>query len=119
MKVDSLSLNELTELWIALGVSLKLSISLTISSSEPSHDSRVEGMRVNSTPQTPATDTKHVTQLYKTVFKTFTEQSSGWMNRNMLIKQWVLQEFKKNTGLSVEEMLITLNHLSDKIDREP
>ncbi len=117
MKVDSLSLNELTNLWIALGASLKLSMGLAISSSEPPYDSQVERMRANSTPQTLATDTKHITQLYNAVSKTFTEQSTGWMNRNMLIKQWVLQEFKKNTGMTVEEMLIALNHLGDKIEQ--
>jgi len=117
MKVDSLSLNELTKLWIALGTPLKLSMSLTISSSEPSYDSQVEGMSANATPQISAIDTKHVTQLYNAVLKTFSEQSSSWMNRNMLIKQWVLQEFKKNTGMTVEEMLIALNHLGDKIEQ--
>lgn len=39
------------------------------------------------------------------------------MNRNMLIKQWVLQEFKKYTGMTVEEMLIMLNHLGDKLEQ--
>jgi Pvc16 N-terminal domain len=117
MKVDSLSLNELTKLWIALGISLKLSLSLTISSSEPSYDSQADGMSANATPQVPAIETKHVTELFNAVLKTFTEQSSGWMNRNMLIKQWVLQEFKKNTGMTVEEMMIALNHLGVKIEQ--
>jgi Pvc16 N-terminal domain len=117
MKIDSLSINELTKLWIALGTSLKLSLSLAISSSEPPYDSQKDAMRANATPQTLATDTRNINQLYNAVSQTFTEQSTGWMNRNMLIKQWVLQEFKKNTGMTVEEMLIALNHLGDKIEQ--
>ena len=67
LKVDSLSLNEQIKLWIALGASLKLSISLTVSSSKPSHDSQMEEIRAIPTPQIPATDPKHVIQLYNAV----------------------------------------------------
>ncbi len=113
VKIDSLSLDELTKLWIALGVPLRLSLSLTISTFEPLYDSMGHGINVNLAPQT--IETKNVTQFFQVVLKTFTEQSTGWMNRNMLIKQWVLQEFKKNTGMTVEEMLSNLNHLGDKL----
>ena len=117
VKIDSLSLDELTNLWVALGTPLQTSISLTIFSSELLYDSPGQRMIATVAPQTPKIDTKHVIQLYQAVFKTFTEQSTGWMNRSMVIKQWVLQEFKKNTDMTVEEMLMTLIHLGDKIEQ--
>ena len=64
-----------------------------------------------------ALDTNHATQIYQPVLKTFTEQSSGWKNRNIVVKQWVLQDFKKNTEMTVEEMLTALNSLGDKLER--
>ena len=35
----------------------------------------------------------------------------------MVVKQWVLQDFKKNSGITVEEMLSTLNSLGDKLEQ--
>jgi hypothetical protein len=119
VKIDSLSLDELSKLWIALGAPLRLSVSLTVSPAEPLYDPQAQVKVTSATvaSQTPALDTKHVTQLYQAVLKTFTEQSSGWRNRNMLVKQWLFQNFKKDTDMTVEEMLITLNSLGGKLDQ--
>ena len=117
MKIDSLSLDELSKLWIALGAPLRLSVSLTVSSVEPLYDPQAQVTTATVAPQTPALDTKHVTQLYQAVLKTFTEQSHDWRNRNMMVRQWLLQNFKKNTNMSVEEMLTTLNNLGDKLEQ--
>jgi len=117
VKIDSLSLDELSNLWIALGAPLRISVSLTVSFVEPLIDPQTQVKNVTVAPQTPALDTR-VTQLYQAVFKTFTEQSSGWRNRNMFAKQWVLQDFKKNTDMTVEEMLTTLNNLGAKLEQE-
>ena len=117
VKIDSLSLDELSKLWTALGAPLRLSVSLTVLSAEPRYDSQDQVTSAAVTPQTSALDTKHVTQLYQAVLKTFTEQSHGWSNRNMIFKQWVFQNFKKNTDMTVEEMLITLNNLGDKLEQ--
>jgi len=38
VKIDSLSLDELSKLWIALGAPLRLSVSLTVSSAEPRYE---------------------------------------------------------------------------------
>ena len=95
VKIDSLSLDELSKLWIALGAPLRLSVSLTVSSAEPRYDSQAQVTSATVAPQTAALDTKHVTQLYQAVLKTFTEQSHGWSNRNMIVKQWVLQNFQE------------------------
>jgi hypothetical protein len=117
VKIDSLTLDELSKLWTALGAPLKLSVSLTVSSAEPRYDSQAQVTSATVAPQTATLDTKHVTQLYQAVLKTFTEQSNGWRNRNMLFKQWVLQNFQKNTDMTVEEMLTTLNNLGDKLEQ--
>ena len=33
----------------------------------------------------------------------------------MVVKQWVFQDFQKNTGMTVEEMQSMLNSLGDKL----
>ncbi len=117
VKIDSLSLDELSKLWILLGAPLRLSVSLTVSSAEPLYDAQAQVTTATVTPQTPPLEPKHVTQPYQAVLKTFTEQSNDWSNRNMVVKQWLQQNFKKNTKMSVEEMLTTLNNLADKLEQ--
>jgi len=117
VKIDSLSLDELNKLWTALDAPLRLSVSLTVSSSEPKYNSQLQETSATVAPQTAALDTKHVIQLYQAVLKTFTEQSSDWKNRNMLVKLWVFQNFEKNSGMTVEEMLTTLNNLGHKLEQ--
>ena len=115
VKIDSLSLDELSKLWIALGTPFRLSVSLTLSSTEPQNESQAKHTSAAITPQQIERDTKHVTQLYQVVLNTFTEQSRGWMNRNMVFRQLVLQNFKKNTEMTVDEMLFALNNLGNKL----
>jgi uncharacterized protein DUF4255 len=115
VKMDSLSLDELSKLWIALGSPLRLSISLTVSPAVPRYSSQAQVTRDAVASQKSEPDTEHVVQLYQAVLKTFTEQSSGWKKRNMVVKQWLLQHFEKNTDMTVEEMLTTLNNLGDKL----
>jgi hypothetical protein len=117
VKIDSLSLDELSKLWTALGAPFRLSVSLTVSSAEPQPDSQPQATNLSVAPQALALDTKHVTQLYQAVLKAFTEQSNDWRNRNMLFKQIVLQDFKKNTNMTAEEMLTTLNNLGEKLEQ--
>ncbi|MGA2683116.1 MAG: DUF4255 domain-containing protein [Candidatus Bathyarchaeia archaeon] len=117
VKMDSLSLDELRKLWIALGTPLRLSVSLTASSAQPEHDSQAQVTSSIVAPEKAEPDTKNVTQLYQAVLKTFAEQSDGWKNRNMVVKQWLLQDFKKNTNMTVEEMFTTLNNLGDKLEQ--
>jgi hypothetical protein len=116
-KIDSLSLDELSKLWIALGTPLRLSVSLIVSSAESRHDSQTQVTTGAEAPQKAEPETKNVTQLYQAVLKTFTEQSDSWKNRNMVIKQWLLQDFKKNTNMTVDEMVHTFNNLGDKLEQ--
>jgi len=121
LKVDSLSPVELSRLWIAMGTPLKISVGITVYTGHPSRDSELQSLTqvTNGTtaPQTAVPYTKNVDVLYQTVLKTFTEQSDGWKNRNIVFRQWVFQNFKKITNMSVEEMQISLNSLGDKLAR--
>ena len=60
-------------------------------------------------------ENRSLTELYQTVMKTYTEQSDGWKKRNLFERQWVSRDFKKNTGMSTDEMLTTMKALGDKI----
>ena len=117
VKTDSLSLDELSKLWIALGEPLRLSVGLTLSFAEPLCDSQTQITSATVTPQTPALDTKNVTQHYQVVLKTFAEQFNSWKKRNMVVKQWLLQNFEKNTNMTADEMLTALNNLGGKLEQ--
>lgn len=117
VKINSLSLDDLNRLWMALDTPLRLSVSLTVSSAESLHNSQTQITAAVAEPQIQSLDTSHVAQLYQAVLKTFTEQSTGWRNRNMVVKQWVLQDFQKNSGMTVEEMLNMLNNLGNKLEQ--
>jgi len=117
VKIDSLSLDELSRLWIALGAPLRISVSLTVSSSKPRYDSQAQATSATGAPQTSSLDTNNLTELYQAVLKTFIEQSDGWRNRNLVVKQWVHQNFEKNTGMTAKEMLDALNDLGDKLEQ--
>ncbi len=47
--------------------------------------------------------------------KIYAEQSEGWKKRNLFERQLVSRDFKKNTGMSADEMLTTMKDLGDKI----
>jgi NAD(P)-dependent dehydrogenase (short-subunit alcohol dehydrogenase family) len=42
------------------------------------------------------------------VRSTFAQQSEGWRSRNLFERQWVARDFKKQTGMSIDEMADTL-----------
>lgn len=45
------------------------------------------------------------------IIKTYNEQYSGWLERNVFERQWVLRDFKKETGLSTEQMKDEMNSI--------
>ena len=47
-------------------------------------------------------------ELIGKVVKTYAEQSKGWKERNLFQRQWVYRDFKKQTGMSVDEMAAEL-----------
>lgn len=116
VKMDLLSLDELSKLWTALGAPLRLSLTLTVLYPELLSDNKQQATAAPAT--SPATsDTNHVMLLYQAVQKTFIEQYDGWSKRTMVIRQWVFQEFEKITGISVEEMRTSLASLGDKLEQ--
>ena len=54
-------------------------------------------------------------ELYQTVLKTYLEQSEGWKKRNLFERQWVSRDFKKTTGMSIDEMQATLKALGTNL----
>ena len=115
VKIDSVSSDELSRLWTALGAPLKLSLTLTVSYPELPSDNKPQAAAAPATPPA-APDINHVMVLYHAVHKTFLEQSEDWSNRTIVIKQWLFQDFKKNTGVTVEEMRASLASLGDKLE---
>jgi NAD(P)-dependent dehydrogenase (short-subunit alcohol dehydrogenase family) len=49
--------------------------------------------------------------LYRAVVKTYIEQSGAWKSRNLFERQWISRDFKKTTGMSIDEMQATLKNL--------
>lgn len=115
--VDSLSLDQLTKMWNALGTPLRLSVGLTVSPSNSRLNPQAEAAGGTVASEAPAVDYENAAKSYQTVLKTFTEQSDGWKARNMVVRQWVLQDFKKCTGMTVDEMQMALNGLGDRLER--
>jgi NAD(P)-dependent dehydrogenase (short-subunit alcohol dehydrogenase family) len=66
--------------------------------------------------ETKSTDMKVASDLYQSVLKTYVEQSEGWKSRNIFQKQWILRDFKKNTGMSSDEMLAILKEIGKKLE---
>lgn len=52
---------------------------------------------------------------FKRVLKTYQEQSQGWKDRNVFQRQWVFRDFKKQTGMSADEMLAALNQVGGSL----
>jgi NAD(P)-dependent dehydrogenase (short-subunit alcohol dehydrogenase family) len=67
------------------------------------------------TQEAKPSESRNVSDLYQEVLKTYSEQSEGWKKRNLFERQWVSRDFKKNTGLSTDEMLTTIRALGDAL----
>ncbi|MEW5868581.1 MAG: SDR family NAD(P)-dependent oxidoreductase [Chloroflexota bacterium] len=52
------------------------------------------------------------------VRRTLQEQSDGWKQRSLFERQWVLRDFKKSAGMSVEEWLSALARLEAGLQGE-
>jgi hypothetical protein len=55
--------------------------------------------------------------LCATVYATLKEQSDDWKRRSLFERQWVIRDFRKTTGMPVEEWLETLRELSANLQR--
>ncbi|HAA86571.1 MAG TPA: hypothetical protein DCE14_09550 [Kosmotogaceae bacterium] len=45
------------------------------------------------------------------VYSNLLEQSEGWKKRSLFERQWMLRDFKKNAGMTVEQWLDLLKRL--------
>jgi len=59
--------------------------------------------------------TPRISELMDDVIKTYTEQSNAWKARNLFQRQWVFRDFKKQTGVSVDEMGVELASIASKL----
>ena len=46
---------------------------------------------------------------------TLTEQSEGWKQRSLFERQWVMRDFKKTTGMTIDEWLDVLRRLEESL----
>ena len=53
-------------------------------------------------------------QLVK-VLATYEEQSSGWKKRSLFERQWISRDFKKTTGMSIDEMQSALSNIKTNL----
>jgi NAD(P)-dependent dehydrogenase (short-subunit alcohol dehydrogenase family) len=60
-------------------------------------------------------ENKSTPELYQEVLKTYLEQSEGWKKRNLFERQWINRDFKKTTGMSIDEMQTTLKTLGNNL----
>jgi len=54
-------------------------------------------------------------ELLAQVVRTYAEQSKGWKDRNLFQRQWVFRDFKKQTGMSVDEMGVELADIAKSV----
>ncbi len=60
-------------------------------------------------------DFKKAMEAHQKVLRTYSEQSEGWKKRNLFERQWVFRDFKKQTGMSVDEMLSILSGMEEDL----
>jgi NAD(P)-dependent dehydrogenase (short-subunit alcohol dehydrogenase family) len=66
-------------------------------------------------PKAKISENRSIGDLYEAVSKTYTEQSEGWRKRNLFERQWISRDFKKTTGMSIDEMQTTLKALGNSL----
>ncbi|MCW4006955.1 MAG: DUF4255 domain-containing protein [Candidatus Bathyarchaeota archaeon] len=121
LRLDLLGLDELSRLWGALDAPFRLSASVMVSTElncqvpPEAQSGMVVPVAAVAVAGQVAGDSQ-VWGLYEGVFRTFTEQTSDWKKRNLIHRQWLMQDFKKNTQMGVEEMLSALDGLGNKLE---
>ncbi|MCX8151333.1 MAG: SDR family oxidoreductase [Candidatus Bathyarchaeota archaeon] len=59
-------------------------------------------------PKTKVTNVEPALAVFQSVLKTYSKQVEGWRSCNLFRRQWLAREFKRSTGLSMDEMYNTL-----------
>ena len=99
---ETSSIQVLREIGIALG-----------SETETKKAAEKTPIQVAQAPTT--TNGKTIDELYNSVLKTYEEQSEGWKKRNLFERQWVSRDFKKQTGMPIDEMLNAIKVLGENL----
>ena len=71
--------------------------------------------QIQETVASKPSESRGTPELYQAVMKTYAEQSEGWKKRNLFERQWVSRDFKKTTGMSIDEMQTTLKELGNSL----
>ncbi len=114
--MDSISLDELTNLWTAIGAPLRLSASFAVSAEAEINEH--QETEVLETALVSVKGTSRLKEMYQIVNQTFIGQATDWEKSNLFRKQWVMLDFKKSTGMSVEDMLKALESLGEKLEQD-
>ena len=56
-------------------------------------------------------------EMCRAVLKTLKEQSTGWKERSLFERQWVIRDFKKNAGMPVEQWLEKLRQMLSLLEQ--
>lgn len=73
------------------------------------------GTREDDSAQIDSEKRSQAAALCERVLATFKEQSEDWKHRSLFERQWVLRDFKKTAGMSVEEWLDALTRLNTSL----
>lgn len=60
-------------------------------------------------------DYQEIIPMVLNVIKVYKEQYSGWMERNIFERQWVLRDFKKTVGCSADQFLKIMDQLESAV----
>ncbi len=63
-------------------------------------------------------DNQKIIPIILDVVKVYKEQYSGWMEKNIFERQWVLRDFKKTVGYSADQFLEIMQHIESIILNE-
>lgn len=61
---------------------------------------------------------KQALVLCRQVFNTLKEQSEDWKKRSLFERQWVIRDFRKTSGMSVDEWLDALHKLTASLEND-
>jgi NAD(P)-dependent dehydrogenase (short-subunit alcohol dehydrogenase family) len=67
-------------------------------------------------PQASAKDFQTALALCRAVRATLSEQAEGWKRRSLFERQWVIRDFRKVSGMPVEEWMSTLTRLEGELE---
>jgi hypothetical protein len=74
-------------------------------------DSGLEKGAANET----ATGCAPLAPLVQTIITVFEEQRAGWMSRNLFERQWIVRDFKKTVGMSVDQFGADMSRLKAEL----